>query len=542
MILKKYFFLLLVIILMVSFIFSYDTDVSETSDDIGLQQLLEQDIDDLNLAAPELIQNFYQLNNYQFAWQQQAKITTLLQAIEQSSQQGLNPQDYYLTSITEQRANRSKLSKAQFDLILTDALIRLSYHQIFGKLSPQDLDANWNMNREFLTNDPVAKLSSILQSTSNLKQFIAENTQSGPFYQSLIVALEKYKKIAKAGGWQHIPDGQTIKPRMQDNRIPAIKAYLQINGDLPTAKIDLTNFDYDKETEAGIKQFQLRHQIEPDGVLGKDSLAQMNVPIDHRIAQIKANLERLRWVKRNVEDEFVLVNIAGYMVYYIKNNDIIWQSKAQVGKNYRKTPVFKDDIKYVTFNPTWTVPPTILRKDVLPKIKQDRNYLTQKDFNVVDHKGKVIDPATIDWPSVTARNFPYMIRQEPGPKNALGQIKIMFPNTHLVYLHDTPSKRLFDRAERAFSSGCIRVEKPFELVELLLNDKTKWNQQQFDQILQSGKLQNVRLPQTVPVLLLYFTVKPDSNGQVIFYKDIYNRDLPIIDGLKQAVSRLKPIN
>lgn len=525
--------------------FAYDTDVSETSetsDVIGLQQLLEQDTATLKLAAPELIRNFYQLNNYQFAWQQQAKITTLLQAIEQSSQQGLNPQDYYLTSITEQLAHRAKLSKAQFDLILTDALIRLSYHQIFGKLSPQDLDANWNMSREFLTDDPVAKLSSILQSTSNLKQFIAENTQSGPFYQGLMTALAKYKNIAEAGGWQAIPEGQTIKPGIQDSRIPAIKAYLQINGDLPTVKIDPTNFDYDKETEAGIKQFQLRHQIEPDGVLGKDSLAQMNVPIDHRIAQIKANLERLRWVKRNVEDEFVLVNIAGYMVYYIKNNDIIWQSKAQVGKNYRKTPVFKDDIKYVTFNPTWTVPPTILRKDVLPKIKQDRNYLTQKDFNVVDHKGKVIDAATIDWPSVTARNFPYMIRQEPGPKNALGQIKIMFPNTHLVYLHDTPSKRLFDRAERAFSSGCIRVEKPFELVELLLNDKTKWNQQQFDQILQSGKLQNVRLPQTVPVLLLYFTVKPDRNGQVTFYKDIYNRDLPIIDGLKQAVSRLKPIN
>lgn len=334
----------------------------------------------------------------------------------------------------------------------------------------------------------------------------------------------------------------TLKPGMQDSRIPAIKAYLQINNDLPVTPIDPDNFDYDIDTENGVREFQRRHQIEIDGILGKSSLAKMNISVDHRINQIKANLERLRWVKRNIDDEFVLVNIAGYSVYFIKNLEIVWQSKAQVGRNYRQTPVFRDDIKYVTFNPTWTVPPTILRNDVLPKIKQDLGYLQQKDFNVVDSKGKVIDSSTIDWSSVTARNFPYMIRQEPGPQNALGQVKIMFPNKHLVYLHDTPSKQYFNRAERAFSSGCIRVEKPFELVELLLKDKSKWNQQQFEQILQSGKLQNVRLPETVPVLLLYFTVMADDSDRVVFYDDIYNRDLPIIDGLQQVVGILKPIH
>jgi L,D-transpeptidase YcbB len=203
---KKYFLsllIILIIILMASFMFAYDTDVSETietietietNDNIGLLQLLEQDTETLKLAAPELIKNYYRLNNYQFAWQQQAKITTLLQAIEQSSLQGLNPQDYHLTTISNQLSARPTLSKAQFDLILTDALIRLSYHQIYGKLSPQDLDPHWNMDREFLTDDPVAKLSSILQSTSSLKQFITKNTQSGPFYQGLIAALAKYKK------------------------------------------------------------------------------------------------------------------------------------------------------------------------------------------------------------------------------------------------------------------------------------------------------------------------------------------------------------
>ena len=241
-----------------------------------------------------------------------------------------------------------------------------------------------------------------------------------------------------------------------------------------------------------------------------------------------------------MDDEFVLVNVAGFKVYYFRDNQLIWDAKVQVGTDYRKTPIFRDDIEYIAFNPTWTIPPTILSKDILPKLRKDPGYLQKKNMNVIDSKGNIIDKNKINWSEMTIKNFPYMIRQEPGPNNALGRVKMMFPNKHLVYLHDTPSKALFERTDRAFSSGCIRVERPFELVELLLNDKNKWNQSSFDQVLDRGKLQNVKLSKTVPVFVLYFTTITDENGQLTFYKDVYGRDEKIIKGLTQAFKLVIP--
>jgi murein L,D-transpeptidase YcbB/YkuD len=316
---------------------------------------------------------------------------------------------------------------------------------------------------------------------------------------------------------------------------------LQASGLLQTINTDKQTVElYDSETEKAVKQFQKQHNLDMDGVIGQGTLEQMNISVTQRIDQIRANLERIRWVKHNLGDEFVLVNIAGFKVYYIQNNQLVWQSKAQVGKTYRQTPVFRDDIKYLVFNPTWTVPPTILAKDILPKIKQDINYLKTKNMKVINAKGKVIDASIIKWSTMTAKKFPYMIRQEPGKNNALGQVKIMFPNKHLIYLHDTPSKSQFNRVERAFSSGCIRIENPFELVELLLKDSDKWNQTRFDDILATGQLKNVNLPKPVPVLLLYFTAQVDKHGQIIFYKDLYHRDEKIINGLKQPFQLVMP--
>ena len=322
--------------------------------------------------------------------------------------------------------------------------------------------------------------------------------------------------------------------------MPLIKARLLASGDLENSYDNNNVNNYTEGVETGIRRFQQRHQLDVDGIIGKGTLEQMNVPVEQRIDQIRANLERIRWVHRNLGDEYVLVNIAGYRVYYINHNELIWQSRVQVGTNYRKTPVFRDDITYLVINPTWTVPPTILAKDILPKLKKDISYLQKKNMNIIDSKGNVINPDSIDWSGVTARHFPYMIRQEPGPANALGRIKVMFPNSHMVYLHDTPSKSKFNRVDRAFSSGCIGVEHPFELAELLMKDRDTWNQQSFKEILDSEQLQTVKLPQSVPVLLLYFTAEMNVQGQFIFYKDVYNRDDKVIQGLKQPFRLVPP--
>jgi murein L,D-transpeptidase YcbB/YkuD len=209
----------------------------------------------------------------------------------------------------------------------------------------------------------------------------------------------------------------------------------------------------------------------------------------------------------------------------------VWQARAQVGQPYRDTPVFRDSMRYLEFNPTWTVPPTILREDILPKIKRDPGYLAERNMQVLERSGRPVDVNTIDWPSVSARNFPYMLRQGPGPDNALGRVKFMFPNAHAIYIHDTPSKRLFTRSERTFSSGCIRVERPFELAELVLDDPVRWDQQGIQQVLDSGRTQRVNLKEPLPVLILYWTAEADANGRVHFRKDVYGRDERVLEAL-----------
>jgi murein L,D-transpeptidase YcbB/YkuD len=265
--------------------------------------------------------------------------------------------------------------------------------------------------------------------------------------------------------------------------------------------------------------------------VGKQTLEILNVPVEDKIDQIRINLERLRWVLHAIEGKFVIVDIAGFEVFVYKDNQVLWTSRVQVGKPYRQTPVFKSEIKYLVLNPTWTVPPGILAKDILPAVKKDPNFLKDRNIEVIDRSGKTVNQDTINWSKYSARNFPYQLRQEPGPSNALGLIKIIFPNDHLVYIHDTPSKSLFERTDRTFSSGCIRTEKPFELAEILLEDPDKWNEQSFKRVIDTRKTQTVMLPKHVPVLLFYWTVDPEPDGSVRFKRDPYKRDAEVLKGL-----------
>ena len=205
-----------------------------------------------------------------------------------------------------------------------------------------------------------------------------------------------------------------------------------------------------------------------------------------------------------------------------------------VGKTYRKTPVFRGDIAYMEFNPTWTIPPTILRQDTLPAIKRDPGYLARKNIRVIDRNGKFVDPATVDWQQYT-RGLPYTLRQDPGPKNALGTVKFIFPNEHFVFLHDTPSLELFDRPERAFSSGCIRVENPLKLAELLLNNPQQYPRSRLEAIIKSRKTQRINLEPKIPVVIMYLTAGLNSSGGLMFLKDIYDRDQKVLDALDGPV-------
>lgn len=505
----------------------------------------ELSIGEEGIASVNVLPELYQRCGFCLLWNNPDNVATLIQEIANIGEDGLNPEDYHFRTLsklhTRIKADESPAPEmlADFDLLLTDGLIRLGYHLIFGKVDPEDLDPHWNLAIEIDDRDPVDRIEEIL-TTGNLAKTLDDLRPTHIAYRNLKLALAKYQGIQAAGGWEPVPTGSILKMGMTDNSVPALRRRLSISGDLEGAPIDSTFFD--EQVQKAVKHFQRRHRLTVDGVVGKSTLEAMDVSVETRIDQIRINLDRARWVLHAIREKFVLVDIAGFEAYFFQKDGITWESRVQVGRPYRRTPVFRSDIDHLVFNPTWTIPPGILRKDILPAVKKNLNYLKERSINVIDLQGNKINQDNIDWSQYPPKNFPYMLRQDPGPLNALGLIKIMFPNKHLVYLHDTPSKSLFERQDRTFSSGCIRVEKPFELAELLLDNPSKWNQESIKAIIASKKTYTIALPEHIPVLLLYWTVSVDQDGLVHFKKDPYDRDKEVLEGLKEAFKfRKRPL-
>lgn len=286
---------------------------------------------------------------------------------------------------------------------------------------------------------------------------------------------------------------------------------------------------FDEHLVEAVKKFQREQYLEVDGAIGPATRAALNVSVQSRIDQIRVNLDRARWLLHNIPPEMLLVDVAGFKITYFKNNLPIWHSRVQVGMAYRTTPIFKSEVNYITLNPTWTVPPTILRKDVLPKVRKDVNYLREHNIRVLDSSGKELDPATVDW----YRPGNVTLRQDAGDDAALGKAVIRFPNAHAVYLHDTPHQKLFNKSQRAFSSGCIRVERALELVELLLAETPSWDSAAIEKALATRKTRNVTLAKRVPILLAYWTVDAVSETQIAFKPDIYARDATVLKALNK---------
>jgi len=286
---------------------------------------------------------------------------------------------------------------------------------------------------------------------------------------------------------------------------------------------------FDEYLVEAVKKFQREQYLEVDGAIGPATRAALNVSVQSRIDQIRVNLDRARWLLHNIPPEMLLVDIAGFKITYFKASQPIWRSRVQVGMAYRTSPIFKSEVNYITLNPTWTVPPTILRKDVLPKVRKDINYLREHNIRVLDSSGKQLDPATIDW----YKPGNITLRQDAGDDAALGKAVIRFPNAYAVYLHDTPHQKLFNKSQRAFSSGCIRVERALELVELLLAETPAWDKAAIDKALATGKTRNVTLAKRVPILLAYWTVDAISETQIAFKPDIYARDAKVLAALNK---------
>jgi len=512
---------------------------------VRVEQILDDpsfSISGAQIAAKQTISEIYARRGFTRAWTASAARDDLLHAVYDSQADGLDPEDYLLSALLAARRDAESVvasldAQIDYDLLQTEALIRLLYHVILGKVDPKSLEPTWNFTRNVHVGEPAVFVQGFIDSGELYARIEHEKPQH-QMYRSLKSELARHRALASKGGWAPIPAGPTLKPGAIDPRVLDLRARLATTEALP-GDVPLDALAYDDAVVAAVEAFQARHGIDADGEVGPATLAALNAPVAEHIEAIRVNLERGRWLLQDLAPTFLIVNIAGFEAYYLRDGELVWSSRAVVGMPYRETPIFRSTMTYLVFNPTWTVPPSIFANDILPDQRRDRSTLARKRLDVIDHRGRPVPESSIDWANATKENFPYMLRQQPGPENALGRVKFMFPNPHTVYLHDTPSRNLFEKSKRAFSSGCIRIEKPLELAELLLEGQDGWDRASIDSAIEAGKTLSVPLARPVPVLVYYWTTWVDRNGALQHRPDIYGRDAKVAAGL-DAGFRLRP--
>jgi L,D-transpeptidase YcbB len=481
------------------------------------------------IASKSFIKRFYSLRNFRPVWNNSKNFTALSAAIADIASHGLLMRDFHpeVLGLVSPKSNDRRLTGAERDIVLTDALIRLLYQLYYGKVDPKRLDANWNFERNAPAGNTAERISAALDS-GELKRIIAEITPNGSNYERLRAGLRSYRAYAAKGAWPIVAAGPAIKPGDQNPAVARIRQRLQITGEYTVASAGPTNL-YDNALIEAVGRFQAKHGLDVDGVLGPATITAMNVSAKARVQQIRVNLERARWISRALKDkqDLVIVNVAGFYLLTLLDGKVAWWTEVITGKPYHKTPMFADRIRYIEFNPTWTIPSGILRNEILPKVRANPGYLAAKGYDVIGASGAKVAPATVNW----ANPAGYRIVQPPGPKNALGRVKFMFPNKHHVYLHDTPGRQLFSKTGRAFSHGCVRVKDPMKFAEVLLGNRNSMSRTEIDKIVSSKRLTRVSLKKPVPVAILYWTADPVWEGGIRFYEDVYKRDARILKAL-----------
>ncbi|MFD1315562.1 L,D-transpeptidase family protein [Namhaeicola litoreus] len=508
----------------------------------ALRAILEQEGSSIvlsngtNLISKRVIPTFYNGQEYRLMWTEEENRESLLNNIRASDDEGLNPEDYHLKEIETLAAlNYSKLEeqkKAELDLIFSDAFIQLGAHLNSGKVDQSDLDYEWNVERNPLPYSPDSLIAVTLHN-KNISKLLESLKPQTYLYHELKAALREYKNLALRGGWPKMSEGETLKKGMSGERVLELRNYLAATGDLNNSKGNLDLFD--DELENAVKKFQERFSLTQDGVVGKGVLAEMNVSVENRIDQIRVNLERSRWVLHDLNDDFLVVNVAGFYLRRITNGKSVFYSRVIVGKNQHKSPVFKDEMEFVDLNPTWTIPYSIATNETLPKMKNNPNYLASQNILIYDKGGHLVNPANLDLNQYSKGNFPFTLVQQPGAHNALGEVKFMFPNKYAIYLHDTPSRSLFEKQDRAFSHGCIRLDDKWGLFLNLLGDKG-WTQEKIDEVIKSRKTTRIKLDKPIDIYILYWTASVDENNKVIFIRDVYKRDSDVLKALNKPLS------
>ncbi|WPP02232.1 L,D-transpeptidase family protein [Pseudomonas sp. HR96] len=489
--------------------------------------------------------DFYLQRGFASAWGSDADVQQLLAGLAATPLDGLNPEDFHTPELVRLQAQLQQpgvtpTQRAQFDLAATRTYLQALLALRRGKVDPVRLDMAWNGDsKDPASVDPREDVKDMLAALDShqVSQAFTLAPPQDPLYTNLRQALARLRAVQEHGGWAPIGTPGELAIGSDEPAVKALRLRLIAGGYLapPKAKGDprkALSSTFDSGLATALRKFQSEQYLPANGRVTADTLVALNIPVSERIDQVRVNMERARWLLYKLEGTFVVVDIAGYKVALYRDGKAVWRSRVQVGKPVRNTPMFQSQITYVTFNPTWTVPPTILTQDVLPKILKNPNYLASNHIRVLDRQGMTVDPATVDWK--TAHGL--TLRQDAGPENSLGQVVIRFPNPYAIYLHDTPHRELFNRQMRATSSGCIRVEHPLQLVELLFNDPEHWDAAAIQAQLATGKTTNIHLPVKVPVLLAYWTVDLGEQGRVAYKPDVYGQDQVLLRALNRPIA------
>lgn len=486
------------------------------------------------LGAEPLLYNrslarFYQERQFQPAWsdgrQLFATAEELLTAIPAAAGEGLDPRNYHLAALND----RSRLFlttptaqlAAELDLLLSDAFMTLASHYLNGCIDPAQVDTAWHIPREEA--DPLRLLNQALLS-GRIRDSLQALLPPDPAYAALRSAWQDMQLIAAVGGWPQLTFKPPLRPGAVGAGVVALRQRLLASGDLPAA--EGAGEIFDASLEAAVWRFQSRHGLVADRIVGHQTLAALNVSAAVRARQLAVNLERWRWLPRSLGERHLRVNLPAFHLELFEAGEPVLNMRVIVGRQVRQTPAFVGRMTYLVLNPYWEVPPNLAVLDLLSKIQADGGYLAKNGIKVFTRPGGTrLNPADINWQQLGAGNFPYHLRQDPGPKNALGRVKFMFPNRYTIYLHDTPTPKLFEREQRSFSSGCIRIEQPFDLAQYLLRGTPLATPAALEEFLQSAKNQTVLLPAPLPVYLLYFTAWVEADGTLNFRPDLYQRNL-----------------
>jgi len=469
------------------------------------------------LSTSQDILAFYQKMENKPVWFFQGSLTKCghmaIEVLQNAAQEGLNPRDY------EDAAQALTPSKKwiEAEILLTQRFLEYIDHLRKGRIDPQRISRNIKFHGHKVR--PVEWLLHVFQNSNGDCSKLRDMAPSHPQYQRLRDVLEYYRTLAReTPEWPKITSTKPLKLGDNNPDILVLRQLLNLHGDLEN---DIPSSKLDREVDAALRQFQRRHMLEADGLVGGKTKEALNRPIDELIVKTLINMERLRWLPDNLGDKHIIVNVAGYQVQAFERAEAKLTIPAIVGRPSRRTPLFYADLKNVVINPSWGVPYNILVHDKLPKIIQDPDYVRRSGFTVTDSSGNIIDPDQADWENEGAS---YHLRQSPGRHNALGQVKFNIENPYTIYMHGTPEEKLFQKTARAFSSGCIRLKNPIELAVWVLNDENKWSTDHIQQSIHKGGTQTIIPDRVIPVYFTYQTIWLGDGDLIYMSDDPYRMD------------------